>query len=50
MKKILLKIYIKKIDKKIGFIERFKNAARVLYTFKFQLNHDLHNSHDLSIA
>ena len=35
---------MKKKIKKIGFIGRFKNATRVLYTFKFKLYHDLHNS------
>ena len=40
---------IKNIIKKL-FIRRFKNAVRALYTFKFQLFHDLHNSQNLSIA
>ena len=26
------------------FIKRSKNTIRVLYTFKFQFYHDLHNS------
>ena len=28
----------------IGFIGRFKNATKVLYAFKFQLDHDLHGN------
>ena len=40
-------IYEKNSIKKLikhWFIKRFKNVARVSYTFKFQLYHDLHNS------
>ena len=33
-----------------GFLGGFKNATRVLRTFKFQLYHDLHKSKNPSIA
>ena len=37
-------IYIyEKVIKKL-FIKRPKNGVKVLYTFKFQLDHNLHNT------
>ena len=48
--KKIIKNFIENFIKKFEFIGRFKNATRVLYTFKFQLYHDLHNSQNLSIT
>ena len=44
------KRFVKEIIAKNGFIGRTKNATRILYTFKFQLSHELHNSKNPSIA
>ena len=49
-KKIYKKRFVKEIIAKNGFIGRFKNATRILYTFKFQLSHELCNSKNPSIA
>ena len=44
------KIYIyEKVIKKL-FIKRPKNGVRVLYTFKFQLDYNLHNTWSLGIS